>query len=117
MGSCWPEGPANALFGFRGHRLGLGHPPIGAGRKADFFANFVGGVVIEFGQLPIVEDTEIVELLLDRTGRACELLEIVGGAARARQTLEAGRLWCRRNFLADRMSGGTDIDPGIALSA
>src|SRR3979411_2827585 len=99
MGSCWPEGPANALFGFRGHRLGLGHPAIGARRKADFFANFVGGVVIEFGQLPIMEDTEIVEIFLDRTGQASKLFGIVGGAARTRQTLEAGRLWRRRNFL------------------
>src|SRR5580700_7957335 len=86
--------PANAsLFGFRRHRLGLGYPAIRPARKSDLFADLVRGVVIEFGQLPIVEDAEIVELLLDRAGHAGEFLEIVGRTARTRQTLEAGRLW------------------------
>src|ERR1700676_774354 len=80
------------LFGFRGHRLGLGYPAIGASRKSNLFADLVCGVVIEFSQLPIVEDAEIVELLLDRAGHAGELLEVVGAAARPGKTLEARRV-------------------------
>src|SRR6186713_2069356 len=94
-----------ALFRFRGHRLGLGYPAIGAGRKPDLFADLVRRVVIEFGELPVVEDAEIVELLLDRTGHAGELLEVVGCTARTGKTLEAGRLRRRRDFLADRLRG------------
>ena len=89
--------------------------PSARARKPDLFADLVRGVVIEFGQLPVVEDAEVVELLLDRAGHAGELLEVVGGAARPGKTLEAGRLRRRRNFLADRLRGGADIDPGIAL--
>ena len=36
-----------ALFRFRGHRLGLGDPAIGAVRKPDFFADLVRGIVVE----------------------------------------------------------------------
>src|ERR1700716_4360433 len=86
--------PASAFasFGFRGHRLGLGHPAVGAAWQSDFFADLVRGIVVEFGQLPVMEDAEVVELLLDRAGYAGELLEIVGGAARPGQTLEGRRL-------------------------
>src|SRR5450432_2087944 len=96
IGSARPEqsGRRVGLFGFRGHRLRLGYPAIGARRKSDFFADLVGGVVIEFGELPVMEDAEIVQLLLDRPRHAGELLEVVGGAARPRQTLEAR--WLRR---------------------
>src|SRR5665647_2547943 len=114
----WPENSGHAalaLFGFRGHRLGLGDPAIGARRKSDFFADLVGGVVIEFGELPVVEDAEVVELLLDRAGHAGELLEIVGRTARTGETLEARRLRCRGNFLADRLHRSTDIHARIAL--
>src|ERR1700688_4047662 len=88
-----------ALFRFCGQRLGLGDPAIGAARKSDLFTDLVRGVVIELGELPVVEDAEIVELLLDRTRYAGELLEVVGSAARASQTLEAGWLRGGRNFL------------------
>src|SRR6476469_5894943 len=107
--------PALQLFRFRGQRLGLGDPAIGAARKSDLFTDLVRGVVIEFGELPVVEDAEVVELLLDRTRHAGELLEVVGGAARACQTLEAGRLRSCWNFLARRLRRGADVDPGIAL--
>src|SRR5712664_2914484 len=109
--------PASALtlFGFRGHRLGLGHPAVGAAWQSDLFADLVRGIVIEFGELPIMEDAEIVELLLDRAGHAGELLEVVGGTARPGKSLEARRLRRLRNFLADGMGGRADIDPGFAL--
>src|SRR6202163_4502246 len=108
---------AFALFGFRGHRLGLGHPAVGAAWQSDFFADLVRGVVVEFGQLPVMEDAEVVELLLDRAGYAGELLEIVGGTARPGQTLEGRRLRRHRNLFADGMRRRADIDPGFALRA
>src|SRR5260221_658832 len=80
-----------------------------------FFADGVGGVVIEFGQLPVVEDAEIVELLLDCPGHAGELLEVVGGTARPGEPLEARSLGRHRNILPDRMGGCADVDSGIAL--
>src|SRR5271165_6639591 len=73
------------------------------------------GVVIELGQLPVVEHAEVVELLLDRTRHALQLLEVVGGAARTGQALEAGRLRRGRDLLGHRLGGGTDVDTGIAL--
>src|SRR5207248_11313579 len=83
--------------------------------KSNLFADLVDRIVIEFGELPIVEDTEVVELLLDRTGNAGKLLEVVGGAARTRQTLEARGFRRGRDFLGRRLDGGADIDAGIAL--
>src|SRR4051812_2036566 len=104
-----------ALFRFRRHRLGLGDPAIGAGRQADLFTDMVRGVVIEFGELPVMEDAEIVELLLDRAGHAGELLEVVGSTSRAGEALEARGLRSRRDVLAHRMRRGADIDAGFAL--
>src|SRR4051794_41652143 len=69
----------------------------------------VRGIVIEFGELPVMEDAEIVELLLDRAGHAGELLEVVGSTSRAGEALEAGRLRRRGNFLAHRMRRGADL--------
>src|SRR5690349_5290986 len=63
-----------------------------------------------------MEDAEIVELLLDGTRDARKLLEVVGGAARTREALEAGRLLRRRrNFLLGRMGRCADIDAGVTL--
>src|SRR5579863_8175355 len=110
-----PAGPS--LFRFRDKDLGLGHPAIGPARKPNLFADMVGGVVIELGELPIVENAEIVELLLDRAGHAGELLQIVGSATRPGKTLEAQSLRCGRYLLARGMRGSADIDPGFALRA
>src|SRR5580692_11259614 len=108
--------PAYLLFRFSGKRLGLGHPSVCAARKADLFADLVGRIVIEFGQLPVVENAEIVELLLNGAGHAGELLEIVGRTARTRQTLEAGSLRRGgRSLLVNRTGRGTDVDASIAL--
>src|ERR1700733_2919988 len=108
--------PAYLLFRFSGKRLGLGHPGVGAARKADLFADLMRRIVIEFGQLPVMEDTEIVELLLDRAGHAGELLEIVRRTARTRQALEAGRLRRRGGSLLDDRTGrSADVNAGIAL--
>src|SRR5712675_3516431 len=104
--------PASALtlFGFRGHRLGLGHPAVGATWQSDLFADLVRGIVIEFGELPVMEDAEVVELLLDRAGHAGELLEIVGRTPRPGKVLEGHRLRRHGNFLAGRMRRSADID-------
>src|SRR5215468_4570212 len=81
-------GQGVSLFRFTGEGLGLRDPGVGAARQADLFADPMGGVMIELGELPVMEDSEIVELLLDRARHAGELLEIVGGAARAGEALE-----------------------------
>src|ERR1700741_3146936 len=111
----WPElVRPTQLFRFCGQRLGLGHPGIGPAGQTDLFADLVGGVGVDLGELPVVEDAEIVELLLDRARHARELLEIVGGAARTGKALEAARR-SRRQVLAQRTGGSADIDAGIAL--
>src|SRR5579862_6160118 len=103
-GGCRPECPAGSwLFRFRGERLGLSHPGIGAGRKADFFADLVGGVMIELGELPVVEDAKIVELLLDGARHASQLLEVVRSATRTGQALETSRRCGGWRFFACRM--------------
>src|SRR5437773_1149914 len=89
----------------------------GPARKTNLFADLVRGIVVELGELPVVEDAEVVELLLDRTRHAGELLEVVGGAARPGQALEAGRLGSCRNFLAGRLNRGADVDAVVALGA
>ena len=93
--------PPSVLFRFRGERLGLGDPGVGAAGKTDFFADLVRGVVIELSELPVVEDAGVVELLLDRARHARELLEIIGGATRTGQTLEARGL--RRKLFLHRL--------------
>src|SRR5450755_4473618 len=104
-----------ALLRFRGQRLGLGYPGIGSARQADFFTDQVRLVVIEFGELPEVEDTEIFQFLLDRARHAGELLEIVGGAAWTGEALEARGLRGRRDFLANGLSRGSDVGARVAL--
>src|SRR3981081_116698 len=108
--------PASALtlFGFRGHRLGLGHPAVGATWQSALFADMVRGVVIEFGELPVMEDAEVVELLLDRAGHAGAVLAGGGRAERAGPALEACGLGSCRDFFAHRMRRGADIDAGFA---
>src|SRR4051812_24339058 len=111
--------PAHAfsLFRFSGEGFGLCHPRIGAAWKTNFFADLVRRVVIEFGELPVMEDAQIVELLLDRTGNAGELLQIIGGAARSGETLEADRLRRCRDCLTRWMRRSADIDSRVALCA
>src|ERR1700751_6460397 len=109
-------GRPRRLFRFSRERLGLGDPGVGAARKTDFFADLVRRVVIELGELPVVEDAEVVELLLDRARHAGELLEVVGGAARTGEALEAGRR-SRCELFLRWLDGGADVDPGLALGA
>src|SRR5262249_50739030 len=47
-------------------------------RQADLLADIMGGGRAEAGDLPIVEDAQIVELLLDRGRHPGKLLEVVG---------------------------------------
>src|SRR5215813_10308650 len=76
--------------------LGLADPAVDAAGKPDLFANIVGCLRVEFGDLRIVENAEIVELLFNRWRNAGQFLEIVGNAARPRQLLEAEMASCRR---------------------
>ena len=98
--------------------LALATQPWTRPGKPDLFADVVGGVGAELGDLRIVEDAEVVELLLDRGRHAGELLEIVGDAARTGQRLEAETLFLRlRQILDDRLLGGAQIDAHAALRA
>ncbi len=99
------------LFRFRGDRLGLGDPAVDALRQSDFVADFRSGCGLEIGELPEMEDAEIVELLLDRRRHMRELLQIVGNAARSGQSLE---LVVLRQILNDRRRRGADIDAAFA---
>ena len=69
--------------------LRLGDPAVDAAGQSDLFADLVRRLGAELGDLPVVEDAEVVELLLDRRRHAGELLEVVGDAARPGQRLEA----------------------------
>src|SRR5262245_20497872 len=55
-----------------------GNPAFHAAGQADFLADLVRRLRSETGDLPIVENAEIVELLLDRRRDMREFLEIVG---------------------------------------
>src|SRR5258708_29590962 len=77
-------GPANSLGG---EFLGLCDPAFHAAGQSDLLADLVRGLGRERGDLPIVEDAEVVELLLDRGRDMGELLEVVGDAARAGEDL------------------------------
>src|ERR1700744_1663474 len=108
-------GPAvQNLFRLGGERLGLGDPGVGAARETDLFPDLVRGVVIELGELPVVEDAEVVELLLDCTRHAGQLLEVVGGAAGTGEALEPACRRRGRDFFGDGLRGSTDVDARIA---
>src|SRR3954452_21554530 len=62
--------------------LRLLYPARHTARQADLFADAMRIRIVELGDLLVVEDAEIVELLLDRGGNTGELLEIVGNTAR-----------------------------------
>src|SRR5215510_1521594 len=64
--------------------LRLRDPPFDATGKSHFFADLVGVLRHQLGDLRVVEDAEIVEALLDGARHASELAQIVSGAARAR---------------------------------
>src|SRR4051794_7091112 len=102
--------PDSLLVSGVGERLGLGDPRVGPARQTNLFADLVRAVVVELGKLPVVEDAEVVELLLDRTRDAGELLEIVGGATRAGQSLELRGSQCGRKLFLQRRGGSADVD-------
>src|SRR3954467_2511314 len=98
--------------------FGLGDPTLNAAGQADLFAYVVGRFRAELGDLRVMEDADVVEMLLDRRRHAGELLEIVGDAARTGQRLEAETLLrSLRKILDDRLFGGADVDPHAALGA
>src|SRR6185437_4538793 len=77
-----PE-PKRGLFGLGGERLCLRDPAVDTARQSHFLADIVRRLGVEAGDLPVMEDPEVVELLLDRGRHAGELGEVVGNAARA----------------------------------
>src|ERR1700693_2933721 len=84
---------ANSLGG---EFLGLCDPTLHAAGQSHLLADLVRGLGPERGDLPIVEDAEIVQLLFDRGRYVGELLEIVGDPTGAGKHLVAravGRGW------------------------
>src|SRR5580704_7105844 len=98
-----------------GELLGLRDPALHAARQADLLADPVRGLGRESGDLPVVEDAEIVELLLDRGRDVGELLEVVGDATGSREDLVTGALGRGRQVFGDRLGGGACIHAHIAL--
>src|SRR3954471_1922822 len=99
--------------------LGLGDPAADAAGQTDLFANVVRGLLVQFGELLIMEDAEVVELLLDGRRDAGELLEIVRLAARTGQRLVADvfRLRRRGHRFRNRLFGRAEVDAEFALRA
>src|SRR5579864_307836 len=99
-------------FLLRGQFLGLRDPAVNTAGQTHFFADIVRGFLVELGDLAVVEDAKIVELLLDCRRNAGQFIQIVGHAARPRQLLEAEVAWRRRgrHRLDDRLFGSTDVD-------
>src|SRR5437764_296943 len=87
----WMPGPRPGMTKVLLRRtfLCLSDPAFHAAGQADFLADGMGGVGAEPRDLPVMEDAEIVEFLLDRRRHVGELLEIVGDPARAGQHLVA----------------------------
>ena len=74
----------------------------------------------QLGDLRVVKDADVVELLLDRRRHASELLEVVGNAARSGQRLEAESLLVRlsgQRFDDDRLGRSADVNAKLALGA
>src|SRR5215470_2638321 len=95
----------------------LRDPAFHAAGQPELLADGVGRVATEPRDLPVVEDTEIVELLLDRGRDVVELLEVVGHPAGARQHLVAGAFRGRRQLFRDRLGRGAGVDAHFSLRA
>ena len=100
------------------HRPGLGDPAVALDAAVQLeVAVELGDVArLHGGELPVVEDAGLVELLLELRADAVELGQIVRSAARGGEALEllacsagGGRI-VRRQLLGDRVLGGADID-------
>src|ERR1700674_5630239 len=97
--------------------LGLGDPPLDPAGEPDSLADLVGVLRGDLGDLPEMEDAEIVEHLLDGRRYARELLEVVGDPARTGQRLETVADRLRRHLLEDRLLGRAEIGAKLALRA
>src|SRR2546430_10641170 len=95
----------------------LRDPAFHPAGQSNFLADLAGSVGPEPCNLPVVEDPEIVELLLDGGRYMVKLREIVGDAARAGQHLVAGPLGGRRQLFHDRFGRGARVGPKFALPA
>src|SRR5919197_1863855 len=95
----------------------LRDPAFHAAGQSNFLADLVGSGGPEACNLPIVEDPEIVEPLLDGGRDMVKLREIVGDAARAGQHLVAGPVGGRGQLFHDRFGRGARVDPEFALRA
>src|SRR5262245_53233288 len=97
----------------------LRDPAVDATGQTDLFTDIVRRFGAKGRELPVVEDAKVVELLLDRGRYACELLEVVGNAARTRQCLEAETavLLVGRDCFSDGVNRSAGVYAHLALSA
>src|SRR3954469_14376061 len=105
------------MSSLRSQLLRMANPAFHAARQPDLLADLVRGLGSKARDLPVVEDAEIVELLLDRGRDMPELLEVVGNSAWPGEHLVAGVIGGGRQLLHDRLSGRTDVDAHVALRA
>src|SRR5215471_17345650 len=101
----------------RGQFLRLRDPALDPGRESDLLADRAGCFGPEPCDLPIMEDAEIVELLLDRGRDVMELFEIIGDAARTGENLVARPFSRWRQFIRNRFGRRPGIDAHFALGA
>ena len=76
-------------FLFRTQLLGLSDPAFHPSRQSDFFADLVCGLGSEPGDLPIMEDAQVIKSFFDGRRDMGELLEIVSDATRTGQDFES----------------------------
>src|ERR1700688_629094 len=98
-----------------GEVLGLCDPAFHAAGQDDLLADLVRGLGRERGDLPIVEDAEVVELLLDRGRDVGEFLEVVGDPTGSGEDLVTRIVGRRRQIFDDRLVGGSGVHSHIAL--
>src|SRR4029453_13183635 len=68
--------------------FGLGDPALDTPRKPDLFPNVMGGLSVEFGNLRIMKNAEVVKLLFDCRRNTRQFFEVVSNPARPGQLLE-----------------------------
>src|SRR5262245_40963525 len=95
----------------------MGNPAFHAAGQPDLLANLMSGLGSKVRDLPVVEDAEIVEFLLDRGRDMPKLLEVVGNSAWPGEHLVAGVINGRGQLLHHRLSSRADVDAHVALCA
>src|SRR5829696_7175878 len=107
---------------------GLGDPavPVDAAVELEIGVDLLHVLGLHRGELPVMVDAGVVELLLELRPDPVELGQVVRSAARGGEKLELldrlglsgrGLVGVRRKLLHRRRLGGADIDPELAMTA